>query len=105
MLWVDCRDEQAAQLVAVRVTPREPILDAGVDASNAEETPADAVDDAWRAQSPIEDGTDYFYLEYGVAPRGWDTLVPPSSLVSGQRYEAEFIGSDIGSLSFDFEAP
>lgn len=104
-LWVDCRDEQAAQLVAVRVTPQEPIVDAGRETSDAEAAPSDAVGDAWRAQSPIEDGTDYFYVEYGLAPGGWDTLVTPRALVSGQRYDVEFVGSDIGSLSFDFEAP
>ncbi|MCA9633336.1 MAG: hypothetical protein KC766_37050 [Myxococcales bacterium] len=104
-LWVDCEDEQAAQLVAVRVKPLHPPEDAGSDAPDAD-APGPAVgSDAWRVQSPIEDGTDYFYVEYAVTPRGWDTLVAPYPLQSGERYEAEFIGSDIGSLSFEFDAP
>lgn len=112
-LWVDCKDEQAAQLVAVRVTPKEPFIDTGTDGdAGAADAAGDGgagesqtTDDAWRIQSPVEDGTDYFYVEYAVTPRGWDTLVPPRALVSGQRYEVEFVGTDIGSLSFDFKAP
>ncbi|MEZ4375318.1 MAG: hypothetical protein R3B07_31185 [Polyangiaceae bacterium] len=141
-LWVDCKDEQAAQLVAVRVTPKQPLIEAGTDGdagladagdggavgagavdsgavdsgavdsgaldSGAVDSGAaqdQASDDAWRIQSPVEDGTDYFYVEYAVTPRGWDTLVAPQALVSGQLYEVEFVGTDIGSLSFDFKAP
>ncbi|MGE0325579.1 MAG: hypothetical protein AB7S68_24855, partial [Polyangiaceae bacterium] len=124
-LWVDCKDEQAAQLVAVRVTPKQPLIDAGTDGDAGLADAGDATDgaagdsgavdpgaaqsqtsdDAWRIQSPVEDGTDYFYVEYAVTPRGWDTLVAPRALVSGQLYEVEFVGTDIGSLSFDFKAP
>ncbi len=108
-LWVDCKDEQAAQLIAVRVTPKEPLSDAGTDSAadggDAGGPAPELTEEAWRVQSPIEDGTDFFYVEYGVTPRGWDTLVAPHSLVSGQRYEVEFLASDVGSLSFDFKAP
>lgn len=99
-LWIDCKDEQAGQLTEVRVKGRaaRPLTDAGADAS-------DDFTDWWWVQNPVNDATDYFFVEYGVVPRGWDERLAPQPLSSGQRYRAALTTSDYGTLEFEFVAP
>lgn len=99
-LWIDCKNEEAGQLTEVRVTSSAPAPDAGVDAG-ASADPSDV----WWVSSPVDDATDYFFVAYGVVPRGWDERRPALTLSPGARYRAALVTSDYGTLEFDFTAP